>query len=71
MVMPVNLHSDGGKDWLEIVVKAYPIPISYKGEYHYRSGSTKQEFVASILNVPGIWRIESAFSSFFLFAFFF
>lgn len=43
MVVPVNLHSVDGKDWLEIVVEAYPSPISYKGEYHFRSGSTKQE----------------------------
>lgn len=30
-------------DWLDIVVDPYPSPVSYKGEYHLRSGSTKQE----------------------------
>jgi ATP-dependent DNA helicase RecG len=30
-------------DTLEIIVDPYPYPVSYKGEYHYRSGSTKQE----------------------------
>jgi len=35
IVVPVNLHSDDGKDWLEIVVEPYPSPISYRGEYHY------------------------------------
>jgi ATP-dependent DNA helicase RecG len=49
MVVPVNLHSDDGKDWLEIVVEAYPSPISYKGEYHFRSGSTKQELKGAAL----------------------
>jgi ATP-dependent DNA helicase RecG len=29
--------------YLEIEIEAYPYPISYKGQYHYRSGSTKQE----------------------------
>ena len=51
MVVPVNLHSEGGKDWLEIVVEAYPSPISYKGEYHYRSGSTKQELKGAALDM--------------------
>ena len=50
MVVPVNLRSDGGKEWLEIVVEPYPSPISYKGEYHYRSGSTKQELKGAALD---------------------
>ena len=33
-------------------------------------GESRSLNVVSILNVPGIWRIESAFSSFFFFAFF-
>ncbi|MEI6715419.1 MAG: ATP-binding protein [Verrucomicrobiota bacterium] len=43
IVVDVNLHAQDGLDWLEIVVEPYPSPISYRGEYHYRSGSTKQE----------------------------
>lgn len=43
IVVAVNLHTQAGLDWLDIVVDAYPSPISYKGEYHLRSGSTKQE----------------------------
>lgn len=42
IVVDVNLQSDTGEEYLEIVVEPYPYPISYKGEYHYRSGSTKQ-----------------------------
>ena len=38
IMVEVNLHTEQGKDWLEIVVDPYPSPISYKGEYHYRSG---------------------------------
>ena len=50
MVVPVNLHHDDAKEWLEIVVDPYPSPISYKGEYHYRSGSTKQELKGAALD---------------------
>ena len=42
IVVEVNLKSEGGAEYLEIVVDPYPNPISYKGEFHYRSGSTKQ-----------------------------
>ena len=42
IVAEVNLKSEGGTEYLEIVVDPYPNPISYKGEFHYRSGSTKQ-----------------------------
>ena len=43
IVVDVNLYNEEGKDYLEIVVEPYPYPVSYKGQYHYRSGSTKQE----------------------------
>ena len=42
IVADVDLKSDGGREYLEIKVDPHPNPISYKGEYHYRSGSTKQ-----------------------------
>lgn len=41
IVVDVNLHRKDGKEYLEIVTNAYPYPVSYKGQYHYRSGSTK------------------------------
>lgn len=50
IMVEVNLHTEHGKDWLEIVVEPYPSPISYKGEYHYRSGSTKQELKGAALH---------------------
>lgn len=43
IMVEVNLRKKNNKEFLEIVVVPYPSPISYKGEYHYRSGSTKQE----------------------------
>lgn len=33
---------DNGKDYIEICVNPSSYPVNYKGEYHYRSGSTKQ-----------------------------
>ncbi len=42
IVVAVTLVTEAGKELVEIRVEPYPSPISYKGEYHYRSGSTKQ-----------------------------
>lgn len=50
IVADVNLCSENGLDYLQIVVEPYPYPISYKGEYHYRSGSTKQELKGAALD---------------------
>ena len=42
IVVDVNLKSESGREYLQVAVDPYPNPISYKGEFHYRSGSTKQ-----------------------------
>lgn len=42
IVADVNLLEKDGKEYIEIVIPAYSASISYKGVYHYRSGSTKQ-----------------------------
>ncbi|MCP4376339.1 MAG: transcriptional regulator [bacterium] len=38
----VDLVSESGKEFVRITVQARPYPVSYKGQYHYRCGSTKQ-----------------------------
>lgn len=43
ILVDVNLHETKQGNFLEIIVEAYPYPVNYKGQYHYRSGSTKQE----------------------------
>jgi len=43
IICNVNLHQENEKYFIEIETEPYPYPISYKGQYHYRSGSTKQE----------------------------
>jgi len=46
----INLHENSEKYYIEINVKPYDIAISYRGKYHYRSGSTKQELKGITLN---------------------
>lgn len=50
IVADVRLVKDAGKDLIEIEVEPHPSPISYKGEYHYRSGATKQELKGAALD---------------------
>jgi ATP-dependent DNA helicase RecG len=50
IVADVNLHETLQGDFIEIVVEPQPNPVSYKGEYHFRSGSTKQELKGAALD---------------------
>jgi len=50
ILVDVNLHQTGKGDFIEILVEAYPYPVNYKGQYHYRSGSTKQELKGAALD---------------------
>ncbi len=43
IVEDVNLLTEDGKEYIEIVVAPSSMPVTYRGAYHYRSGSTKQE----------------------------
>lgn len=43
IVVAVHLRTESQRELIEIVVEPSPTPISYRGEYHVRSGSTKQE----------------------------
>ncbi len=49
IVADVNLQEKNGVDYIEIVVPKSNMPIAYKGVYHYRSGSTKQELKGQAL----------------------
>ena len=50
IVADVNLLNENGKDYICIEVSPYKVPIAYKGIYHYRSGSTKQELTGAALH---------------------
>lgn len=50
IVAEVNLHNTEQGDYIEIIVEPQLNPVSCKGEYHYRSGSTKQELKGAALD---------------------
>ncbi len=43
IIVDVNLLVFHKKEYLEVLVEPYPYPISHKGQYYFRSGSTRQE----------------------------
>ncbi len=49
IVADVNLLTEGGLDYIEIDVHPWSFPVNYDGEYHYRSGSTKQSLRGNAL----------------------
>ncbi|MGV8138531.1 MAG: ATP-binding protein [Mangrovibacterium sp.] len=46
----VNLLQEDDKNFIEIIVLPYSVPISLRGRYYYRSGSVKQELTGPALN---------------------
>ena len=50
IMVDVNLHKTKKGDYIEINVTSQPFPVNYKGQYHYRSGSTKQELKGAALD---------------------
>ena len=43
IIVGVNLYEQNGKEYIEVDVPSYPIGISCKGVYYYRSGSCSQK----------------------------
>jgi len=50
ILVEVNLHETGTGNFIEIIVEPHPYPVNYKGQYHIRSGSTKQELRGTALD---------------------
>ena len=50
IVADIDLLQEDGRSYLRIAIEPYPVPISYRGEYHYRSGSTKQALRGAALD---------------------
>ncbi|MFN3999396.1 ATP-binding protein [Algoriphagus sp.] len=50
ILVDVNLHQTDQGKYFEIHVEQHPYPVNYKGQYHYRSGSTKQELKGAALD---------------------
>lgn len=49
LIVDVDLLNENGLDVIKIIVEENPYPVNYKGEYHYRTGSTKQLLQGSAL----------------------
>lgn len=49
LIVDVDLITENGLDVIKITVEENPYPVNYKGEYHYRTGSTKQLLQGSVL----------------------
>jgi ATP-dependent DNA helicase RecG len=50
IIVDVNLHQTDKGKFIEIIIEQHPYPVNYKGQYHYRSGSTKQELKGAALD---------------------
>lgn len=50
IMVDVDLRRDGDREMVEVHVEPYPSPVSYKGEYYYRSGSTNQMLKGAALD---------------------
>lgn len=50
ITVEVNLHEESSLYFIEIITYPYSVPISLRGRYYYRSGSTKQELTGASLN---------------------
>ena len=49
IVADVSLVKRQKKDVIQIVVRESDFPVAYRGEYHYRTGSTKQQLTGFAL----------------------
>lgn len=50
IICDINLHEELDKKWIELKVNPYSVPVSLRGRYYYRSGSTKMELTGVELN---------------------
>jgi ATP-dependent DNA helicase RecG len=50
LVVEVSLKKSKSLYYIKIDVPAFSVPISYKGRYYFRTGSTKRELTGSTLN---------------------
>lgn len=50
ILVDVNLHPTAKGDYIEIIVEPYLYPVNYKGQYHYRSRTTRQELKGAALD---------------------
>jgi len=49
IIAEVNLKEENGLPYIEIITQPYTVPVSLRGRYYYRSGSTKMELTGNAL----------------------
>jgi ATP-dependent DNA helicase RecG len=49
IIAEVNLHSEEGKYFIEIITPPYTVAVSLRGRYYQRSGSTNTELIGTAL----------------------
>lgn len=49
LLLNVTLHSEDGKDYVIITIPESHLPVSLRGKYYYRSGTTTQEITGNAL----------------------
>jgi len=50
IICDINLREEEAKKYIEIRVNPYSVPVSFRGRYYYRTGSTKMELTGVELN---------------------
>ena len=50
IISDVNLIEKDNSEYIEIVTQPYSVPVSYRGRFYYRTGSTKMELTGNNLN---------------------
>lgn len=50
ILVDVDLLEFNNENYIKVTVEPYPNAVNYKGQYHYRSGSTKQELKGAALD---------------------
>lgn len=61
IIADVNLREQEGQAYIEIVTQPYEMPVAYHGEYHLRSGSTKQVLKGNALQQFLLKRLGKTF----------
>jgi len=50
IIVDVITHNKSGMEYIEIIVHQSSVPISYRGIYYVKSGSTKQELKGALFS---------------------
>ncbi|EON77724.1 hypothetical protein ADIS_1643 [Lunatimonas lonarensis] len=50
IICDINLQTENDLEFIEIITKPYSVPVSLRGRYYYRSGSSKLELTGNQLN---------------------